>query len=65
MPTGSFDKGIKPNFCCFDFKINYVYGTVAPLNKTIIFLLNAQTMEGSGKCLEKGSLLVVLPVLCD
>lgn len=38
---------------------------MAPLNETIIFLQNAQKMEGSGKCLEKGSFLVVLLVFCD
>lgn len=36
---------------------------MAPLNHN--FSTNAQTMEGSGKCLERGSFSVVLPVFCD
>lgn len=38
---------------------------MAPLNGTITFLQKTQKMEGSGKCLEKGSFLVVLLVFCD
>jgi len=35
--TGIFAEGIKPNFCCIDFKINYVYGITTLSIETVSF----------------------------